>query len=403
MKRKLQDYGRIVDAEKLEQIRAEAEELKGKRLVHINSTWVGGGVAEMLQPLVLLFNDLGIKTEWRVLHGTIDFFNVTKSFHNALHGADLRLSERKKRIYLEHNANFAAISHLDYFDFVVVHDPQPLPLIKFHQKVAPWIWRCHIDLTNPHPELWSWLLEEFIKKHDRVVLSSEEFKRPELDLPVDIIRPCIDPLSTKNKYISEHVAKKQLSRVGIDLEKPLLLQVSRFDPWKDPLGVIRVFEKVKQHEDCQLVLCGSFASDDPEGFKMYNLVKKYEREDIKIILNASDLLVNALQRSATVVIQKSLREGFGLTVTEALWKGTPVVASKVGGIPLQVINGKPGFLLDPKDEEGFAKRILELIRNPALREELGRAGREWVRQNFLITNNLHSWLQVLKKTLSYSI
>jgi len=398
MRRTLEDYREIVGDEIIAGIHRKARRLYGKHILHINSTYYGGGVAEILSCLVPLMNDVGICADWRILHGSPDFFTITKKFHNALQGDSINLTEIKKQLYLQVNEDFSTYCHINH-DCIIIHDPQPLPLIKLYKKKQPWIWRCHVDLSNPNEELWEFL-KKFTLRYDVVVVSSEKFKK--MDLPVEqrVIHPAIDPLSPKNMEISDKITSKYLKKFRIPTDKPLITQISRFDKWKDPEGVVDVFKLVKKEVDCRLVLCGNMAADDPEGYQIYERVKRrakhlMEKKDVIFITSENNILVNALQRSSAVIIQKSIREGFGLTVTEALWKGTPVVASNVGGISLQIKNGENGFLIEPYDTKGFAKRIMEILQNPELAEEIGRAGKEVVRRNFLITRLLSDYLDLL--------
>jgi trehalose synthase len=347
---------------------------------------------------VLLMNDVGIDAGWRILHGSQEFFEITKSFHNALQGAKLNLSTRKKRTYLQVNNNFSKFSHLDH-DCVIIHDPQPLPIITSYRKSQPWIWRCHIDLTNPHKELWDFL-KGFLLRYDQIVVSSEKYFKD--DLPVDqrLMMPAINPLSQKNKDISKKIIMEHITKAGIPTDKPIITQVSRLDPWKDPEGIIDVFKLVKEKVNCRLMFCYNVASDDPEGMRMYNKVlrkanKLYKNGHILFVVGNNETLVNAIQRFSDVIIQKSTREGFCLAVTEALWKGTPVVASDVGGIPAQIKDGESGFLLAPKDTEGFADRIVHLLKNPDDGKAIGQKAKENVRKNFLITRLLSDYLYML--------
>ncbi len=399
---RLEDFRHIVPDKTLAEIYSRAKGLYGKDIVHLNATYQGGGVAEILYSLVLLMNDVGINTGWRILHGSQEFFEITKSFHNALQGAKFNLSERKKRLYLQVNENFSKFTHLDH-DCVIVHDPQPLSLIRSYRKHQPWIWRCHIDLTAPHEELWDFL-KGFLIKYDQVVFSSEKYLKK--DLPVDqrLIPPAINPLSRKNKDISDKNILEHITKAGIPADKPIITQVSRLDPWKDPEGVIEVFKLVKEKVDCRLVFCYNVASDDPEGLRMYNKVYKKANRlvktgDILFVVGNNETLVNAIQRYSNVIIQKSTKEGFCLCVTEALWKGTPVVASNVGGIPMQIEDGKNGFLLEPKDTEGFADRIIHLLKNPKESEDMGKQGKETVREKFLITRLLSDYLYMLNSII----
>ncbi|HOE14819.1 MAG TPA: glycosyltransferase [Candidatus Saccharicenans sp.] len=393
----IDDYRQLVGDEIVHTIFNKARKVANKHIVHINSTYQGGGVAEMLASLVSLMNDVGIFTGWRILHGSPDFFTITKKFHNALQGDPINMTNMKREIYTDQNEYFSRFTHLNH-DLIIVHDPQPLPLIKFYRKRQPWIWRCHVDLSNPNPELWDFL-KSFIIRYDLVIVSNEKYKKKDLPVPQRVHYPTIDPFSPKNMPLDKNTIKKYLNKFGIPNGKPIITQISRFDKWKDPEGVVRVFELVKKQVDCRLVLCGNLATDDPEGQIIYKrLVQKTgDMKDVILILEENNILVNALQSTASVVIQKSLREGFGLTVTEALWKRRPVVASNVGGIPLQIIDGKTGFLVEPDDLEGFARRIIKLLKEPELGRELGENGREHVKKNFLITRNLLDYLNIISE------
>jgi trehalose synthase len=399
---RLDDFRGIVPDKTLAEIYVRARKLYGKHIVHLNATYQGGGVAEILYSLVLLMNDVGIDAGWRILHGSQEFFEITKSFHNALQGAKLNLSTRKKKTYLQVNTNFSKFSHLDH-DCVIIHDPQPLPIITSYRKSQPWIWRCHIDLTNPHKELWDFL-KGFLLRYDQIVVSSEKYFKE--DLPVDqrLMMPAINPLSQKNKDISKKKIMEHITKAGIPTDKPIITQVSRLDPWKDPEGVIDVFKRVKEKVNCRLMFCYNVASDDPEGMRMYNKVlrkanKLYKNGHIIFVVGNNETLVNAVQRFSDVIIQKSTREGFCLAVTEALWKGTPVVASDVGGIPAQIKDGESGFLLAPKDTEGFADRIVHLLKNPDEGKAMGQKAKEYVRENFLITRLLSDYLYMLNSIM----
>jgi trehalose synthase len=398
----LENFRHIVPDKKLVEIYTRAKKLYGKHIVHLNATYQGGGVAEILYSLVLLMNDVGINTGWRILHGSQEFFEITKSFHNALQGGNLNLSERKKRVYLQVNENFSKFTHLDH-DCVIIHDPQPVSLIRSYRKSQPWIWRCHIDLTEPHEELWDFL-KGFLLKYDQIVFSSEKYYKE--DLPVDqrLMLPAINPLSQKNKDITEKTILENVTKVGIPTDKPIITQVSRLDPWKDPEGVIDVFKLVKEKVDCRLVFCYNVASDDPEGLQMYKKVQRkankfVKNRDILFVVGNNETLVNSIQRFSSVIIQKSTREGFCLAVTEALWKGTPVVASNVGGIPIQIEDSKNGFLVEPHDIKGFADRIIHLLKNPTEAKNMGLKGQETVRQKFLITRLLSDYLYMLNSIM----
>jgi trehalose synthase len=400
---RLEDFRHIVPDTRLAEIYNRAKKLCGKHIVHINATYQGGGVAEILYSLVQLMNDVGINAGWRILHGSQEFFEITKSFHNALQGAKLNLSEKKKRTYLQVNDNFSRFTHLHH-DCVIIHDPQPLSMIRAYRKIQPWIWRCHIDLTNPHDELWDFL-KGFMLKYDEVVMSSEKYFKE--DLPVDqrLMFPAINPLSEKNKEISEKRMLEHINKVGIPTDKPVITQVSRLDPWKDPEGVIDVFKRVKEKVDCRLIFCYNVASDDPEGLQMYRKVQRkanklINTKDIIFVVGNNETLVNAVQRFSSVIIQKSIREGFCLCVTEALWKGTPVVASNVGGIPYQIDDGQSGFLVEPRDNKGFTERIVHILQNPDEAKAIGEKGKEKVRKEFLITRLLSDYLDMLNSIMS---
>ena len=390
---KLRHYRRIVGKRTIDNIRNSASGLEGKHISHLNATFFGGGVAELLNSLVILMNDLGMDVEWNILKGSQSFFNITKKFHNALHGENGKLTSFRKKIYLEESEKNSIMIHFRADDLVVIHDPQPLAMINYSKKKQPWIWRCHIDLSNPEKPIWNFL-RPFVNKYDGVIFSMKKYKKRSIKPPQFIIPPSIDPLLPKNKNLSEKRCKRILSKGGIDIDKPVLSQISRFDKIKNPFGVIKIFEQVQKKADVMLILAGNMATDDPEGPVIYNKVmKKAEKNPgIKIVAGGTDLFINALQRQSSVILQNSKREGFALTVSEALWKKTPVVATRIGGIPLQVINGKTGFLID-NNREG-AKRCLELLKNDKLRERIGERGREHVRKNFLITRHLQDYINL---------
>lgn len=401
--RTLADYNRIVDDAEIHRIYAKASKFYERHIVHFNSTFQGGGVAEILYSLLPLMNDAGLYAEWRGLSGPADFFMITKKFHNALQGDRINLSEVKRRLYVQASETFSVFNHLNH-DCVIVHDPQPLPLIFFYRKRQPWIWRCHVDLSAPNNELWEFL-KRFILRYDHVVVSNEKYRRPDLPVPQRVIPPAIDPLTPKNMNLGQDDVQKYLRKYGVPTDKPLITQISRFDRHKDPEGVLRVFNKVRESVDCRLVLCGNMASDDPEGLKVFEQVerkagKMLDDKRVILITVENNILVNALQRTSAVVVQKSLKEGFGLTVTEALWKSKPVVASNVGGIPLQIEDGTSGFLIDPKDEDGFADRIVRILEDPDLGRRLGEAGRETVHKKYLITRLLGDYLDLLTDVMS---
>ncbi len=349
-------------------------------------------------------NEAGVETGWRIMRGTPDFFTVTKQLHNALQGSSIDFSETQKEIYLKYNKDFAIYTHISNYDAIIIHDPQPLPLIKYYKKNHPWIWRCHVDLSNPDLDTWEFL-KQFIVNYDQIIISNKKYIREDLPMKQKIIQPAIDPLSLKNIVLNETEIVKCLLDFEVSIDKPLITQVSRFDKWKDPQGVISVFKKVKDEVDCRLVLCGNIAADDPGGLLIReNVMQKssdlIEKGDLIFITCENNILVNALQRFSTVIIQKSIKEGFGLTVTEALWKEKPVVASKVGGIQLQIDDGKSGFLVDPNDLDSFAERIIQILKDPELAKKFGKNGQEKVRKKFLITRLILDYFDLLDDLLN---
>jgi len=384
----------------LTDIQRAARNIYGLRVLHVNSTFHGGGVAMMLHSLVPLMNDVGINADWNLLYSDPALFPVTKKIHNAIQGEDVILSPQEEQSYLSVNETFARYSPIVH-DVVVVHDPQPLPMIRYRQRENPWIWRCHIDLSNPNQHILS-MLKPMILRYDAAVVSSENFRKPDLPLETAIIPPAIDPFSEVNQEMSQRAIAEKLAVYKIPQDKPLIVQVSRFDKWKDPLGVLEVYKRVKKEVDCRLVMVGNMASDDPEGPQIYEklFVATQAIDDIHLITQTDPLLVNALQRTAAVVVQLSRKEGFGLTVSEALWKGTPVVATDVGGIPLQIEDGHTGFLVHPMDYAAAAERILKILADPNLGAELGSNGREHVCAHFLMPRLLYDWLNLLGEIVS---
>lgn len=359
---------------------------------NVNSTFTGGGVAEILSRMVPLLGELGVDARWNIIKGSEGFFQVTKKFHNALHGRKENISPQDFSLFLETSEQNIEELNL-YGDIIFVHDPQPVALVKRKKSLGRrWIWRCHIDVSRPNEEVWNFL-EPFVVQYDAAVFSAPAFSR---QLPVRqfLISPSIDPLSDKNRELSPETVDAVLAKYGIPRDKPIITQVSRFDYLKDPIGVIQAFELVRKSIDSRLVLAGGTASDDPESEKVLAEVKERVGgdPDIHILLlpPESDIEINALQRASTVIVQKSLREGFGLTVSEALWKAKPVVASAVGGIPLQVKNKFTGLL--SHGIEGTAYDIRQLLTNPEYARWLGENGKEHVRQNFLITRHLRDYL-----------
>jgi trehalose synthase len=388
----LDDYAGLLGAGEIEELRALAKPLRGRSMEMINSTAIGGGVAEILNRLVPLAEELDLHFKWDVMTGGEDFFDVTKSFHNALHGAPYHASLRDFEIFLAYTERNRAALPLDS-EFVVIHDPQPAALIDARKPGSNhWVWRCHIDLSRPNRAVWDFL-EKFISRYDGAMFSSPEFSR-QLPIPQYLFYPAIDPLSEKNQDLEPEFIDQVLARFRIDPTRPILTQISRFDRLKDPVGVIRAYRIVKRYFDCQLVLAGGSASDDPEGaIVLKEVLREADNDpDIRAIeLPAwAPLEVNALQRASTIVIQKSLREGFGLTVSEALWKKKPVVASAVGGIPIQIIHKHTGLLAH--SVEGTAYQIRFLLSHPEIAAKLGEHGHQHVKENFLITQKLKRYL-----------
>jgi trehalose synthase len=385
----IEDYQQFVGTEVIERIQKKAKLVQNLHVVNVNSTYYGGGVAQLLSSLTLLLNSLGIETGWRAIHGPPDFFSITKKMHNALQGAKINLTDLKMEIYEQVIYENAIRNHLNH-DMVIIHDPQPLPMINHYRKTCPWIWVCHIDLTNPNHELWNYLAP-FIGKYDVVGLSHEDYKQ-ELNTPQLVLMPAIDPFSITNKPLSEDEINERLNYYKIPTDLPLVVQISRFDRWKDPEGVIRAFKLARKEIAATLVLLGNVATDDPEGEEVYRSLLDSREERIIILSRQDGALVNALQRRAAVVLQKSLREGFGLTVAEALWKGTPVIGGNVGGIRSQIQNGVNGFLVSSVDEA--AMRIVQVVRDIELRRRLGQNAKETVRRNFLMTRYLEQYLDL---------
>jgi len=388
----LDDYAGLLSAGEIEELRALAKPLRGRSIEMINSTAIGGGVAEILNRLVPLAEELDLHFKWDVMTGGEDFFDVTKSFHNALHGAPYHASPRDFEIFLAYTERNRAALPLDS-EFVVIHDPQPAALIDARKPGSNhWVWRCHIDLSRPNRAVWDFL-EKFVSRYDSAMFSSPEFSR-QLAIPQYLFYPAIDPLSEKNQDLEPEFIAQVLARFRIDPMRPILTQISRFDRLKDPVGVIRAYRIVKRYFDCQLVLAGGSASDDPEGaVVLKEVLREADNDpDIRAIeLPAwAPLEVNALQRASTIVIQKSLREGFGLTVSEALWKKKPVVASAVGGIPIQIIHKHTGLLAH--SVEGTAYQIRFLLSHPEIAAKLGEHGHQHVKENFLITQKLKRYL-----------
>ncbi len=385
----IKDYIPIVGESTIEDLQLIADRLKGRVIQNVNSTALGGGVAEILNRMVPLLRELGVDTRWDQIKGDEAFFEVTKKFHNALHGRPQAINRHDFNIFTEvSNRN---IDDMDiYGDVVFIHDPQPIALIKKKRR-NKWLWRCHVDVSDPNKHVWNFLAD-FIKNYDTAVFSSPNFSR-KLPIRQFLISPSIDPLSDKNKELPEETISAVLEKYKIPRDRPIVTQISRFDPLKDPLGVIEAYKLVKKYIDCILVLAGGTASDDPEGARVLEEVKKRAAGDKDIhvlLLPHSDIEVNALQRSSTVIVQKSLREGFGLTVSEALWKAKPVVASHTGGIPLQIKHKYSGLLCH--SIEGAAFSIKQLLNSPSYARRLGENGKEHIKNNFLLTRHLRDYL-----------
>ena len=385
----IESYEQYVDPETLERIVRKAENLRDWHMVNVNATYYGGGVAELLGSVSLLMNTLGIKTGWRVIQGSPDFFSITKKIHNALQGADMNVTQRKKDIFERIIYENALRNHLDH-DLVVIHDPQPLMMINEYRKKGPWVWVCHVDMSKPNRELWDYLAPT-VEKYDAVVLSAKEYQQ-NLMTPQVFISPAIDPFSIKNRRLSDEEINERLDHHDIPTDLPLVVQISRFDRWKDPAGVIEAFKIARREVDATLVLLGNVATDDPEGPKVYQSLLECQEERIIIKSVQDTALVNALQSRAAVVLQKSIREGFGLTVAEAMWKGAAVIGGDVGGIRYQIEDGSNGFLVSSVEEA--AKRIVQLLKDKDLRKRLGKEARETVRRKFLLTRYVEEYLDL---------
>lgn len=403
--RSLDEYRPIVGEERVQEILDLAGPLAGARVLHLNATAFGGGVAELLSALVPLLNDVGLVADWQVIGGSEEFFNVTKAMHNSLQGQFVEFTRDMRDIWLRHNRLNAELFDEPY-DFVVIHDPQPAAILSFGRLLRPeravgrWIWRCHIDLTEAQVQVWD-LLRPYVEAYDAVVFTLADYVKEDLRGPlVRIIPPAIDPLSPKNVDLPQDTVQAILARHGIDVSRPYIAQISRFDRWKDPLGVVDVYRAVKREvPQLQLLLVASMAHDDPEGWAWYERIVRRAGEDydIQILTNLTgvgNVEVNAFQRAAAVVVQKSLREGFGLVVSEALWKGRPVVGGNVGGIRLQIVDGHTGHLVSTVEE--CSERVLSLLCHPEEAAAMGRAGREFVREHFLMTRYLRDYLALFR-------
>jgi trehalose synthase len=401
-KRSLATYRGVAPDWQLDELLQLSDRLRGARCMHLSATSYGGGVSEILRTLVPLYNDLGVATDWKLIHGDETFFQVTKRIHNGLQGAPGELTEKEKAIYLA-NAQLNAsriVSDSEDYDFIFVHDPQPAVLAAISSlRDARWIWRCHIDTSHPNPSYWEFL-SPYLRAYDAAVFTLQDFIPPQLPIrDVHVYAPAIDPLSPKNFPLPVDLARHVLEWIGIRTHRPLVTQVGRFDRWKDPLGVVRAYQRVRPHvPDLQLALVGSLALDDPEGWEVYEEVRAATAGDSLIhvltnLVGVGNIEVNALQSLSNVVIQKSLREGFGLVVSEAVWKGTPVIGGRVGGIPIQLPEDTGGILVDTVEE--CAEALLRLLRQPEEAHLLGARGREHVREHFLMPRLLRDHLRLL--------
>jgi trehalose synthase len=394
----LSAYRAILGDAEVDTLQRLGDALRGTRLVHVNATRTGGGVAEILARLLPLMAEVGLDPRWEVIHaaGEPDFYRVTKTFHNAIQGDPVELHPGDFDLFMRVNRKNAAEISLDA-DVVVLHDPQPIGLVERHERGSArrFVWRCHIDAAHPDPRVWRFL-ERFLVRFDAGIFSAAQFTKP-MPIPQFLVAPAIDPLSDKNRPLEPEQVRAVCERHGLDPNRPMLTQVSRFDRFKDPLGVIRTYQLVRETHDCQLVLAGGGASDDPEGAAVLEEVRAAADGDpnIHVLLLPPDanVEINALQRAATVILQKSLREGFGLTVAEGMWKGRPVIGGLTGGIPLQIIEGVTGYLVSTP--EGAAFRARYLLNHPEVAGEMGRRAMEHVRQNFLVTRNLREYLLLL--------
>jgi trehalose synthase len=386
----LEDYEHLIGGESVQRIFDKVKKTQDLHVVNVSSTYYGGGVATLLSSLTILLNSIGLKTGWRVIQGAPDFFSITKKMHNALQGGEINLSDMKKTVYEEIIYENVVRNHIGSHDVVVIHDPQSLSMVAHYPHHSPWIWRCHVDLSRPDSQLWEYL-RPTIERYDAVVVSCKEYKQ-KLETPQVVFMPAIDPFSITNRDFSEAQIEERLEHYGIPTDLPLVTQISRFDRWKDPEGVIQAFKSARKEVDATLVLLGNIATDDPEGEKVYHSLLD-ERDERIIILSVEDTaLVNALQRKAAVVVQKSKREGFGLTVAEAMWKGNPVIGGDVGGIRYQITDGENGYLVSSVEET--AERIVDLIKDEDRRRQMGERARETVREKFLLSRLLEQYLDL---------
>lgn len=403
------DYIPIVGKDRIDNLKKLAEPLKGKRVLNLNATAFGGGVAELLKTQIALMQDLGIDAQWNVMTAQPEFYEVTKLFHNTLQGHPDTISEEYKQIYLD-GVKANARSFTNDYDIVLMHDPQSLAMMDFTPTPrGKWIWRCHIDTSNPNPQAWNFLYP-FMKNYHAVIFTLEEFVNENAELQnLTFIAPSIDPLSPKNNEMSEEEVLKMMKCYNVDPERPIMCQVSRFDPWKDPLGIIDIYRNIKSGngiksmDDLQLLLIGGMANDDPEGWTIYDRVLRRAGEDFDLKIytnfhNVGDVGVKAFQYGSDVILQKSLREGFGLTVAEALWKGKPVIGGNVGGIKIQIQDGVNGFLVSDITEA--TEKTAYLLNHPEEAKKMGKVGKEIVRDNFLSIREIEDHLKLFNKVLN---
>ncbi|MFQ5989367.1 MAG: glycosyltransferase [Candidatus Methylomirabilales bacterium] len=394
MPNRLEDYRKVAPAGAVDLLYHMSEKVRGKSMLNINSTRFGGGVAEILNRLVPMLNELEVHVAWEIIQGSEEFFRVTKGFHNALQGRDSGISERMYQLYVEESRENAKRLHFDA-DMIMIHDPQPAALIDYADRAGKWVWRCHLDISHPTRRVWRFL-KNYVLKYDAAIFSLPTFAQ-KLPIPKFLIYPSIDPLSDKNRELNRREVNKILDGLDIPRDKPILLQVSRFDRFKDPVGVIQAYRIVKKHNDCRLVLVGGGAGDDPEGEVVLQEVREAAGEDpdihILVLPPDSNIEINALQRAAAVVLQKSLKEGFGLTVAEAMWKGKPVIGGFAGGITVQILYYLTGYTVS--SVEGAAFRVRYLLNNPEVARKMGNDAREYIRRNFLITRQLADYLTLM--------
>ncbi|MBD3211516.1 MAG: glycosyltransferase [Candidatus Lokiarchaeota archaeon] len=397
----LEKYEKLIGRKYVKKLREKAFKYQEMRILHINSTKFGGGVAEILQNMIPLMRELTLDAVWETFSAPESFFEVTKKMHNALQG-NMEISFSQDEISLYINQAKSTFNQIEPSgDYVIIHDPQPCPIIdEIDEKSGKWIWRCHIDTSNPNPQAWK-MIADYLPKYDALIFTKKEYAQPDIRESIFQIPPSIDPFSEKNREISEERAIEIVKKF-VEKDKPLITQISRFDPWKDPFGVIDAYRLVKENMDLSLILIGSLAEDDPEGVEYLKKVQDYANSDpdIHIFTNLDgvhDIEVNAFQKVSDVILQKSIKEGFGLTVTEALWKETPVIGGNVGGIKLQIDDGKNGFLVDTVED--CAQKIEYLLKNPKIAQQMGKRGKEKVKEQFLLINHVNNYLNLFGKLL----